>query len=61
MYAFNEREYIYEICERASGQRFHTSYTRVGGLLYDVTDDWIEMVRSFAEPSPRRIETLRAW
>ncbi len=47
MYAFNEREYIYEICERASGQRFHTSYTRVGGLLYDVTDDWIEMVRKF--------------
>lgn len=47
MYAFNEREYIYEICERASGQRFHTGYTRVGGLLYDVTDDWIEMVRKF--------------
>jgi NADH-quinone oxidoreductase subunit D len=43
----DEREYIYEICERASGQRFHTSYTRVGGLLYDVTDDWIEMVRKF--------------
>ncbi len=49
MYAFNEREYIYEICERASGQRFHTSYTRVGGLLYDVTDDWIEMVRKFCK------------
>lgn len=47
MYAFNEREYIYEICERASGQRFHTSYTRVGGLLYDVTDDWVAMVRKF--------------
>lgn len=47
MYAFNQREYIYEICERASGQRFHTSYTRVGGLLYDITDDWVEMVRKF--------------
>ncbi len=53
MYAFNEREYIYEICERASGQRFHTSYTRVGGLLYDVTDDWIEMVRKFCRTFPR--------
>ncbi len=49
MYAFNEREKIYEICERASGQRFHTSYTRVGGLLYDVTDDWIRMVRDFTK------------
>ncbi len=53
MYAFNAREYIYEICERASGQRFHTSYTRVGGLLYDVTDDWIEMVRKFCREFPK--------
>jgi NADH-quinone oxidoreductase subunit D len=53
MYAFNEREYIYEICERASGQRFHTSYTRVGGLLYDVTDDWVEMVRAFIRKFPK--------
>lgn len=53
MYAFNERETIYEICERASGQRFHTSYTRVGGLLYDVTDDWIEMVRKFCKSFPK--------
>lgn len=47
MYAFNEREKIYDICERASGQRFHTSFTRVGGLLYDVTPDWIRMVKDF--------------
>jgi NADH-quinone oxidoreductase subunit D len=53
MYAFNERETIYEICERASGQRFHTSYTRVGGLLYDVTDDWVTMVRDFARNFPK--------
>lgn len=53
MYAFNAREYIYEICERATGQRFHTSYTRVGGLLYDVTDDWIEMVRKFVREFPK--------
>lgn len=53
MYAFNEREKIYEICERASGQRFHTSYTRVGGLLYDVTDDWIKMVRDFVRTFPK--------
>ena len=50
MYAFNERE---KICERASGQRFHTSYTRVGGLLYDVTDDWVSMVRDFCRTFPK--------
>ncbi|MFM2002451.1 MAG: NADH-quinone oxidoreductase subunit [Planctomycetota bacterium] len=47
MYAFNERERIYEICERVSGQRFHTSYTRVGGLMFDITDDCIEMIWDF--------------
>jgi len=47
IYAFNEREKIYDLCERASGQRFHTSYTRVGGLMFDVTDDWVQGVRDF--------------
>src|SRR6476619_3805201 len=36
LYAFNEREKIYDINEWASGQRFHPSYTRVGGLQRDV-------------------------
>ncbi len=47
LYAFYQRELIYDICEWASGQRFHPSYTRVGGLMSDVTDDWIRMVRDF--------------
>ncbi len=47
MYMFNERELIYELCEEASGQRFHTSFTRVGGLLYDVTDKWLYRVKEF--------------
>ena len=58
MYALNERETIYEICERASGQRFHTSYTRVGGLLYDVTDDWVKMVRDFVRNFPKTYRDL---
>jgi NADH-quinone oxidoreductase subunit D len=47
LYAFYQRELIYDICEQASGQRFHSSYLRVGGLLYDVDDKWIQMVRDF--------------
>jgi NADH-quinone oxidoreductase subunit D len=47
LYAFNQRELIYDISEQASGQRFHPSYTRVGGLLRDVDDQWIDMVRAF--------------
>ena len=47
LYAFQQRELIYDIVESASGQRFHTSYTRVGGMLNDVNDEWIGKVRSF--------------
>jgi NADH-quinone oxidoreductase subunit D len=47
LYGFYQRELINDICEQASGQRFHSSYLRVGGLLYDVDDKWIQMVRDF--------------
>ncbi|HEY2786930.1 MAG TPA: NADH-quinone oxidoreductase subunit D [Fimbriiglobus sp.] len=53
LYAFNEREAISNIMERASGQRFHPSYTRVGGLMADVTDDWIGLVRNFVKSFPK--------
>jgi NADH-quinone oxidoreductase subunit D len=53
LYAFNEREKIYNIIEQASGQRFHPSYTRVGGLMADVTDDWIKLIRVFLESFPK--------
>ena len=42
LYAFKQREKIYDICEFASGQRFHSSYTRVGGVMYDVDDKWVD-------------------
>jgi NADH-quinone oxidoreductase subunit D len=52
LYAFNEKEKIYDICEWASGQRFHPSFTRVGGLLRDVDDTWIAKVRDFVRTFP---------
>src|SRR5262249_6979820 len=53
LYAFNQKEKIYDICETASGQRFHPSYTRVGGLERDVDEDWIAKVRAFVRDFPR--------
>jgi NADH-quinone oxidoreductase subunit D len=47
LYAFQQRENIYDIVEYASGQRFHASYTRVGGVLFDVNNDWADKVRKF--------------
>src|SRR5262245_8324941 len=53
LYAFYQRELIYDLCEGAAGQRFHPSYTRVGGLMRDVDDPWIATVRNFVEGFPK--------
>ena len=53
LYGFYQRELIYDICETISGQRFHPSYTRVGGLLFDVNDDFIKKVRDFVKNFPK--------
>jgi NADH-quinone oxidoreductase subunit D len=53
LYAFYQRELIYDICETSSGQRFHPSYTRVGGLMYDVNDTFVRKVRAFVRDFPK--------
>ena len=60
LYAFNQREKIYNIFETASGQRFHPSYTRVGGLMADVTDEWVELIRNFVRDVPEGTRGHRA-
>ena len=47
LYCFEQREKIYDIAEYASGQRFHSSYTRVGGVLFDVDEHWVDKIRDF--------------
>jgi NADH-quinone oxidoreductase subunit D len=61
LYGFNEREVIYDIFEFMSGQRFHTSWTRVGGLNMDLPDEAIfkVMVNRFVnEQLPKAIEDV---
>jgi NADH-quinone oxidoreductase subunit D len=57
-YAFNERERIYDIFESASGQRFHPSYLRVGGMMNDITDDVVAKVRAFVKTCPKAINDM---
>src|SRR5437773_9780434 len=47
LYAFNQREVLYDIFELVCGARFTTSYTRVGGLMYDADDRFVARVREF--------------
>jgi NADH-quinone oxidoreductase subunit D len=53
LYGFQQREVIYDIFETISGQRFHPSYLRVGGLLFDVTDEFVRKVRNFLRDFPK--------
>src|SRR6202790_4897323 len=53
LYAFYQKELIYDICERASGQRFHPSYLRVGGLMADVDEVFVQKVRTFVKDFPK--------
>src|SRR3954462_7835113 len=61
LYGFNEREVIYDIFEFMTGQRFHNSWTRVGGLNMDLPDEAIfkVMVNRFVnEQLPKAIEDV---
>ncbi|MBM4169893.1 MAG: NADH dehydrogenase (quinone) subunit D [Ignavibacteria bacterium] len=55
MYAFREREKLYDIFERLAGARFTTSYTRIGGLAQDMTPEVDAMVRKFIEEFPSKL------
>ena len=61
LYGFNERENIYDIFEYMTGARYHTSWTRVGGLNMDLPDEavFIRMVKKFInEQLPRATEDV---
>lgn len=47
IYAFNEREIIYDLLEELCGARFTVSYTRVGGVSQDIPPGWTDKVLRF--------------
>lgn len=58
LWAFVEREKLYDIFENVTGARLTTSYTRVGGLLKDVPDDFELTVRQFMKAAERTIREM---
>ena len=47
LYSFQEREAIYRLHEALTGARITTSATRVGGMMADLPDGWIEALQAF--------------
>ena len=58
LYAFYQRERIYDIFETLCGARFTNSYTRVGGVSHDMTPLVIEKIRSFLNECPKTIDDM---
>jgi NADH-quinone oxidoreductase subunit D len=58
LYAFYQRERIYDIFETLCGARFTTSYTRVGGLMYDITPLTVEKIRQFVKDLPKTLDDM---
>lgn len=58
LYAFNQREALYDIFETVCGARFTNSYTRVGGLMHDATPLFVEKVRAFVKSFPKTLADM---
>ena len=58
LYAFNQREALYDIFEVLCGARFTNSYTRVGGALHDATPLFVEKVRAFIRAFPKTLDDM---
>lgn len=64
LYGFNEREFIYDLIEYISGQRFHPDWTRVGGAWRDIPDEEVfkrmvkEIIHVRLPRSVKDLETL---
>jgi NADH-quinone oxidoreductase subunit D len=55
-YTFREREMIMDIFERYCGARLTTHAFRIGGLLYELYDNFIEDCRKFCDWLPGKID-----
>lgn len=58
LYAFYQREKIYDIFETLCGARFTNSYTRVGGVMHDITPLVVEKIRAFLKEFPKTLDDM---
>ncbi|MDO8211943.1 NADH dehydrogenase (quinone) subunit D [Conexibacter sp. CPCC 206217] len=53
-YCFREREQVLDLFEMSSGQRMHTRYFQVGGVIEDIPSGWVQRVRRFTKTMRER-------
>jgi NADH-quinone oxidoreductase subunit D len=55
-YSFREKETILDLFEYSTGQRMHTRYFQVGGVIEDIPAGWTDRVLEFCKAMPERVD-----
>ena len=55
LWAFQERENIYNLLEGWVGARLTTSISRVGGMAADIPDGWLDGLKGFLKTFPKTV------
>lgn len=56
IYSFRERERIIDMYEAVSGARIHAAYFRPGGVARDLPDGLAEIIQTFTDEFPNKID-----
>ncbi|MBE0643959.1 MAG: NADH dehydrogenase (quinone) subunit D [Bacteroidetes bacterium] len=56
LWCFREREKIHDIFDLVVGARFTTSFTRIGGIAQDITDEGLAAIRAFTDQFLARLD-----
>jgi NADH-quinone oxidoreductase subunit D len=59
-YCLRERDMILDLFEQSSGQRMHTRYFQVGGVIEDIPAGWESKLREFLKIMPGRADQYAA-
>jgi NADH-quinone oxidoreductase subunit D len=59
-YCFRERDKVLDLFEASSGQRMHTRYFQVGGVIEDIPAGWDRRVLAFTEDMLERVGQYEA-
>jgi len=59
LWAMREREKILDMYDLITGVRFTTSYTRIGGVAQDISDEAIAGIKKFIDEFPKYLKEMR--
>jgi NADH-quinone oxidoreductase subunit D len=59
-YGWRDRDHVLDLFEMSSGQRMHTRYIQVGGVMEDIPPGFEQRVRGFCAEFPSRLDQFEA-